>query len=1487
VTKHLAPQVAGGLLTALEDLELPLLSWGVTSKALAQDEVLSAIRKYQRDHPRPHLDGEPEAIRDELLRAALLFHVPGSSPPQYRTRMAETIRLTTRLRQLFGPAELTDLRPNWWETGRTLVADYRLHVASRRYPERDVSVGSVLAELDGLPDWSRTQSDVVTAQVGGRDLARFQVDAAVAVSRALADRHGRGIIVGAGTGSGKTLAFYLPAFAAITPSLSKSQYRVHTVALYPRNELLRDQLREAVRSALDVADVLRRSGRRPIRVGALYGATPWDGQDRELTRAGSGRMWRRRGSDLVCPYLSCPRPECEGDLLWREADRQRNLDRLTCGSCGLVLDGDVALSRKSLQDRPPDILFTTTEMLSRQASSLSLGRLLGWRSTTPPKLVLLDEVHTYSGVHGAQVALLLRRWRHSFRSPVTFVGLSATLRDAKSFFAQLTGLDHNSVEYIEPREEHLQAEGREYALALRGDPVSGASLLSTSIQTAMLYGRIMDPIGNDFVHGSSGFLFTDDLDVTNRFYDDLREAEGERGRFRRGGRHSRVLAGLRSPAAPFAAERYRDGQSWDLVEQIGWPLDPEASANGLRIGRTSSQDAGVDREANLIVATASLEVGFNDPRVGLVLQHKAPHDAASFIQRRGRAGRERGTRPWTVVALSDYGRDRLAYQAYDALFSPELPARRLPVGNRSVLKIQGTQAFLDWLAVKLAASHRGDPRDILRAPTGPLSPEAKALAEALASLLQDTLRQEALQDDLATHLRQVLRISADEVQALLWEPPRSLLLSVAPTALRRVRSKWQPVRTDPGAKPGDMLPEFVTRALFEPLNVPEVWFELPFRSPQPESLPIERALREAVPGRVSRRYGYQNQDHRTWLPLPPPGGNGIIDLESITPSYTRQGNWDLAGGGPVQVIRPHVIALQAPDQNVTDQAQGIPIWGSQIIVPSAGLSPANIPDPSVWTGRVTAAGFATHAFGNPVEVRRMTTGATCETTYENGETASSSVRYALRDSPAAMGFRLAVDGARFDLAPLDLSSGPVARHLASPGWRAFAFATAIREDHRLDGVANTFQRGWLTLAYLTAFALAGLDVRRSPSQVHASLVGGRWAAQLPDVLRVLYRDAAAGGAPITERLLVTLTALSREQDVTACLDEAGKLLWTSDAPLLTAGLAQRTYRDTVAAALLAAALRACPDAQERDLIIDVMPSADDGGGAVIWLTETAIGGLGVIEQLAVYYEADPRRFWGLVDSALGPNDLEYVDGTLTRLLEHVTGEPGGAASQAMARLRNAESARKADEALRALRMAWAAVDGYPRKSAVSALSARLLRPGSTASTDAMTLGVIRAWDALQDRLGFEVDARVIAFGVGGGVIPVPAGVGQVTGDNVFSLLWPRGYQARAQHLAHYQPYASSALLDRLLVVAVHEERLSQVDVTSPNWQEEYSAELARSGALRLVAPVSQSGAFSLALRAVPALPVDRDVLRVYGEVREVVRTGGELRAVVDIREAVQ
>jgi ATP-dependent helicase YprA (DUF1998 family) len=55
-----------------------------------------------------------------------------------------------------------------------------------------------------------------------------------------------GTIICAGTGSGKTLAFYWPALIALTRILEQSSARaVRILAIYPRNELLKDQFAEA------------------------------------------------------------------------------------------------------------------------------------------------------------------------------------------------------------------------------------------------------------------------------------------------------------------------------------------------------------------------------------------------------------------------------------------------------------------------------------------------------------------------------------------------------------------------------------------------------------------------------------------------------------------------------------------------------------------------------------------------------------------------------------------------------------------------------------------------------------------------------------------------------------------------------------------------------------------------------------------------------------------------------------------------------------------------------------------------------------------------------------------------------------------------------------------------------------------------------------------------------------------------------------------
>lgn len=1500
MTDHLDIRFANELLNRLEDRELPLLSWGVTESALSEAEVLETIDDVLSSHEAAPAGVSAQAVLEEFLLRALLFEVPVpvASPPRYRTRLAESVRLTAGLRQLFARGNWADEeQPGWWQHRPRLVADYRLHVSPRRYPRRNIPAEDALLELAQLPSWGEAQARVATAQLQGRKLARFQLEATRTVFASLSAQTTRGIIVGAGTGSGKTLAFYLPAFAAMADHARHGAARVHTLALYPRKELLRDQLRESIRAADSVDQALHEHGRRSLRVGALYGDTPWNTSDRRLEP--DSRLptsWVRTRKGVVCPYLPCPSPECgTGDLEWTDDDRRQGRERLTCIKCGYVLkQGRLALTRDSLRKNPPDLLFTTTEMLNRASGDYHLERLLGWRGgTSTPSLVLLDEVHTYSGFHGAQVALLLRRWREAVHRPITFVGLSATLRDADTFFAQLVGLHPGDVVPIEPDDADMESEGREYALALRGDPVSGASLLSTSIQTAMLHGRLLDLDHNRYLYGSTGFLFTDDLDVTNRFYNDLRDAEG--GQDRAGRRHNPnkvVLAGLRSSTRDEHAARYLDGQSWDLAEKIGHDLDPTLRLHHLRVGRTSSQDVGVDHDANLTVATASLEVGFNDPRVGLTLQHKAPRDPAAFIQRRGRAGRQRGTRPITIVTLSDYGRDRLAYQAYETLFAPEVPARNLPINNRFVLKIQATQALLDWSSSKLRTRKLyDDPRKLLKAPNGyVVRDEDRNGHDTLASLFEALLCNPDLQDELARHLVRALKITADEVQALLWEQPRSLLLAVVPTALRRLRSNWTFQRTDPGAKEGSLLPEFITRSLFEPLNLPEVALILPFpEKVSLEHLPIARALREAVPGRVSRRFGHRRDEHRTWLPVPPSGANAL-PLPQIVQHADPEGVWHPHGYDPqgIKVFRPHQLKLEQPTPDIADHSQGFPLWGTQIVVPEdAPPTRADVPHPSPWHDRIRAIGFATHAAGNPIEMRRMTIGAECNIAFARGGGETRTVHYELHGKPAALGFRMDVDAARILLKPINTSDPHVKQYLSSPQWRSLAFSCAINEDPALAEISNRFQREWLTQVYLTAFALEGMDGTRTAQQVRESLANGKWARQLTRIISVLYRDNSDPEQILDNARLITgLTELVHDERVLAAVDRAAELLVAPDVADRTEDLAQRAYRDTLAAAILAAAQRACPDAQDGDLIVDVLPGTDSTKPTVVWLSETSVGGLGVIESLVRFYGDDPRRFWALVTSTLAPSDYEYVDATLTRLLRHLAEEPGGDAAAAIRALRGAEDAEAAKEALNSLLAAWERLDGRPRRAAVSALSTRLLRPGSGPDTDAQALSMVNAWVDLESRLGVEVDARVIAYAVGDRRLSV-GGSRPLNADQAFSLLWPRGRQARTQDLQHYQPYAEAPVLDRLLVRTAHDDRLPQVDVTSSDWILAYQKAMSDSASVELICPASEPQALAEAIVQVPALRIDRDVLVLYGEVRGYARHPDELRVRVELREAAQ
>ncbi len=660
---------------------------------------------------------------------------------------------------------------------------------------------------------------------------------------------------------------------------------------------------------------------------------------------------------------------------------------------------------------------------------------------------------------------------------------------------------------MSPLADEVSADGAEYLLALRGDPVSRRSLLSTTIQATMLINRCLDKRGKQpsgGVYGAKTFVFTDDVDVTNRLYFNLLDAEGRDswGRPDNVKHPGGALAGLRS--TDMSNARYIHGQDWRLCERIGRQL-----REGLVIGRTSSQDPGVDLSADAIVATASLEVGFNDPEVGAVIQHKAPRDMAQFLQRKGRAGRSRKMRPWTVVSLSDYGRDRLAYQGYDLLFDPELPPRRLPISNRYIQRMQAVYALIDYLGVRLQTVSRGS---VWQELSGPIRDRARKnlLENELTSLLESS----EAQADLSDNLKRLLQLDDETILSLLWEYPRPLFTTVIPTALRRIATNWSGGESAIFNSP---LPEFTTANLFSDLSLPEVVIEIPPQqgvdNNRPAAMPILQAMRAFAPGRVSRRFGIAHQYVRHWIA--PDYVKGMTHLSISLPEIAQIRSLgtckyrDANGEHEITVYRPNSFKTELPPKEVLDTSNAQHNWRTDIVPPE--LTMLEIPRNSGWEALIPEIGFALHNHHSPVEMRRFSLGSEANIAFKSGESEKVSFSFSLADESIALGFSLSVDAVTFQVSvPKCLWKDPKGHK--SEKWQALRtvryFDMAWRGEV-LASIDNPFAREWVARVYLSALIFEALD--RGISLDDASSLMGKEGAtlRLGEVLSTIFQSTVS------------------------------------------------------------------------------------------------------------------------------------------------------------------------------------------------------------------------------------------------------------------------------------------------------------------------------------------------------------------------------------------
>lgn len=1508
-------RIVSDFLGQLEMQEASLLSWGLVDGGFAEEELQDAARDF-----RERLTNENQQFFDDLFPdpgelvefledSRLIFQVSGTL---FRTRMAETVRLMARLRQLF-PQHLAG---NTWQAAPTLVSDFRFQLRRREVPDRNLMPDAVMSRAEQAGNLGAAGREVLNTLLRSKSasplrLSEFQARSTESVLADLAGTRSRGTIVCSGTGSGKTLAFYLPALTRIADVLDTT-YWTKCLAIYPRKELLKDQFVETYRQARHIDEALTRTGARKLIIGALFGPTPFSGTALvENIRKGWERDWGISGTGLRCPYMECP--QCGGSLTWNRNDALAEREILRCQTgCGVVIGEDeIMLTRKRMQQTPPDILFTTTEMLNQRLGDSYTRHLFGVGRGVrrKPELVLLDEVHTYSGIQGAQVAMLLRRWRRASGARPHFVGLSATLRDARSFFARLTALNESQVDEIAPAQQDLKKVGMEYLLALRNDPVSGASVVSTTIQAAMLLGRVLTPRGRETpgnLYGKRVFVFTDDLDVTNRLYYKLLDAEGcdSWGRvlpaaLRPGG----SLANLRSSTLPYHGQRSSWGQSWDLCETIGHRLQPREH---LHIGRTSSQDSGVSDSADVIVATSSLEVGFNDPTVGAVIQHKAPHDMAQFLQRKGRAGRDPRMRPWTVVVLSDYGRDRLTYQGYDLLFDPDLTPRSLPVENRYVLRMQAVYAFMDWIADRLPDYPKGSVWQDFSCPAKANNGERQ---EQAANIVEAVLSDELKRDELTTYLREALRLDDTVLSSILWDPPRALLTAVLPTLLRRLRSGWslggrqgfdRKVRNNP-------LPEFVPSTLFSELNLPEVVLSIPAHGRQveakEESMGILQAMRDFAPGRVSRRFTVEDGSIKHWIAPPQLDGSPfmLLPIEAYCAGGEELGMFQHERGGEcldIRCVRPYRMELTAPPRNVKDTSNSRLDWRTQIVPSNLGLA-ADIPSPSAWDGVLDGLRFYTHNQHSHLEIRRFALGAEATIKWPNGRETTSYMQFANSNEegadPACIGYAIDVDGLaiRFRL-PADLIERSCEDPILMTTLRSARFRDLVKEDSVLVETINVFRREWLTQVHTSALiSLAlteNLDLATACDRLRE--LGTEVYTEILDIIfQSLSMQEGEEDLDNPERnrqrVQQELMAVLADQSVLSRLQDLSPILWNPPDESWQTWLEER-FTATLGAAVFDAAQRLCPDFDSSELILDLTAGPRDHHAhdphptntKEIWITETNPGGGGFIEELLARYGEDPRRFLGLMESALEASEFEVMDSNLTALLELLNEPKGQAMRDGMARVRSSQTHGELTAAMKELVMLMARQGLAVTHPVMTALNTRLLQPGSSKMTDDLMLNLVRNWKTCEARLGVEVDARIFAYVSSrtdeldqalGGVLTIGPGQDrrQWRYGVISGLLWPRGQLARAQGLLVRNPFLAIPLPERDLVRRFLRGYPTIVNINEVDWKAKASSIVSRDGAVVIRAAASEVESLKAAILRMVTVPADAGFLFLYPRIRGV------------------
>jgi hypothetical protein len=866
------------VLSALETLESGRITFGLYATFVGQDEVVDALSWGGC------LLGTDE-VGQRLARLVRHQHALDLGGGRYRSRISEVVRVLQGVKQRFDPRDRL--------SAPFLVRSVRTHFEDRARLRRDIDFAKVVAKVfnqhrspERQLDRARKALQEGFAEAIGRPLEQVRITGVQErAMEALAEQYfgqaGKAVVITGNTGSGKTEAALLPLLLGALEEKLRGVHGCKILLVYPRQELAKNQLQRLCRYLAYVNRSLagaRGGTQGRLSAGIVFGDTPQ--HDEELRKGSTYReRWKQDAAGYELPYFA------------NDQDQPVHLRELKEGLGALYstpqgfedggwnLEGFRA-TREAVLSSPPDVLVITTEMLHRWLMDPRANTLFGlsakWNEAppfAPPRALVFDEIHLYDTIHGAQIGLLIRRLRHrvmqamygdkadSWKYPVV-VGMSATIGNPRTFWSELSGLPPGMVHELTPRTDDLEsAQGREYFLFIRpetysrGKQIGDASVAIQSIMAIAHNMRRRGPTGSEPAK-YRGIVFQDSISKVKKLAIEFRDAES--------GQFLSALRLARPEGDPLASPEFRDAEYWifDAEDPFQYsahrhaPGDPPCALSSP-ISPVYSGRKGTDLlKADLVFSTSVLEVGYDDPSLQFVFQHHAPRNAASFVQRKGRAGRALQDRPLTAVTLSRHSyRDAFYYQNPRLLYDPEDYRPPLNVGNYFVQQFQAVALFFDELTRTTRRDWAYYPGEVSWPRLAQYFGQMHAALEKTGKGIEYAYERVTAESFRRVHpewkdvLRRFCNRYRDREVQLMLKRKKNLLKA---------------------------LPD-LPQNLFSTINLPTVQVMIPGRSAESEwptfQEDVALAFTELAPGKVSRRYG----GSQTLLWRPP--STGGVEIE--------------------------------------------------------------------------------------------------------------------------------------------------------------------------------------------------------------------------------------------------------------------------------------------------------------------------------------------------------------------------------------------------------------------------------------------------------------------------------------------------------------------------------------------------------------------------------------------------------------------------------